>query len=77
MNIHALLPQRDLEARTRQQVQEALERATKDCGRDRKYQKGKKSFQALTECNPITLHKHLPHFRRFVATLAHHLKREE
>lgn len=70
----ALLPEQNLEARTRDEVQEKLAWATRYCGRDRSYAKGKRSFKALEYLNPETLKKHLPHFRRFVSTLERHLK---
>lgn len=70
---NALLPTQNLEARTRHEVQDRLHHATRNCGRDRAYAKGKKSFQILGELNPDTLNNHLPHFRRFIATLDHHL----
>jgi len=69
----ALLPPQNLEARTRHEVQDKLHHATRNCGRDRAYAKGKKSFQILGELNPGTLKNHLPHFRRFIATLDLHL----
>lgn len=37
LHTNALLPQHDLEARTRQDVLQALEHATRNCGRDRRY----------------------------------------
>jgi hypothetical protein len=69
----ALLPPQNLEARTKQEVQDRLHHATRNCGKDRVYAKGKKSFQILGELNPDTLKEHLPHFRRFIATLDSHL----
>lgn len=68
----ALLPVPDLEQYHRDTVQEALEHATRNCGRDRAYRKGRRSFQALAAVSPATL-EHLPYFRRFMATLARHL----
>ncbi|NOT63146.1 MAG: DUF4276 family protein [Acidobacteria bacterium] len=65
----ALLPLLNLEARGRHEVQQALEHATRNCGRDRSYAKGKKSFAVLATLDPATLQQHLPHFRRLVATL--------
>jgi len=65
----ALLPLNDLEQRSRNDVQEALAQATHHCGRDRQYQKGKRSFQVLASLNPTTLRQHLPNFRRLVETL--------
>jgi len=65
----ALLPLNDLEQRDRHQVQEALERAT-----HQQYQKGRRSFQILTDLNPTTLQKHLSYFRRLIQTLNAYLR---
>lgn len=73
LHTNALLPSHNLEARTRHEVQEALRHATRDCGKDRTYTKGEKSFKVLAELDPTTLKKHLLHFRRFIATLDLHL----
>lgn len=70
---NALLPPQSLESRTKHEVQDALQHATRNCGKDRAYAKGKKSFKVLGELNPDTLKRHLPHFRRFIATLDLHL----
>jgi len=69
LNEGALLPLNDLEQRPRDQVQEALAQATRACGRDRQYQKGKRSFRVLAGLNPTILRQHLPNFRRLVETL--------
>ena len=66
LRTNALLPQNGLEVRTRQDVHNALENATRDCGRDRAYRKGTRSFQVLAQLNPETLNQHLPYFRRFI-----------
>jgi len=71
----ALLPEQNLEARARDEVQDKLVWATRDCGKDRSYAKGKRSFKILGHLNPETLKKHLPHFRRFASTLESHLKK--
>ncbi len=71
----ALLPEQNLEARTREEVQDKLAWVTRDCGRDRGYAKGKRSFKVLEHLKPDTLKEHLPHFRRFVSTLERHLKK--
>ncbi len=70
---NALLPQEGLEARTKEEVQNALEQATKACGRERMYRKGRRSFQVLERLNPEALKKKLPHFRRFADALARYL----
>ena len=68
-----LLPLQNLESRKRKDVLEALEKATEDCGKDKQYRKGTKSFQVLATVNPSTLQQHLPHFQRFIDVLRHHL----
>jgi hypothetical protein len=73
LHTNALLPLHNLEARTRHEMQEALQQATRDCGKDRTYAKGEKSFKILAELDPATLKTHLLHFRRFIATLDLHL----
>ena len=65
----ALLPQSNLEKRSRNEVQDALERATRGCGQRKKYSKGRRSFQVLERLNPDTLREYLPHFRRLLDTL--------
>lgn len=69
----ALLPENGLESRNRDEVQQALENATKDCGRQKAYRKGRRSFQVLAQLSPATLGRLLPHFERFVRTLDRHL----
>ncbi|MCS6909022.1 MAG: DUF4276 family protein [Anaerolineales bacterium] len=69
LNEGALLPLNDLERRQRDEVQEALERAT-----GQQYRKGKRSFQVLAGLSPATLQQHLPYFRRLVETLNAYLK---
>lgn len=73
LQTNALLPPQNLEGRTKHEVQDSLHHTTRNCGRDRAYAKGKKSFQLLEKLNPDALKRHLPHFRRFIATLNHHL----
>lgn len=72
LQLSALLPVNDLENRTRFEIQIALEHATRNCGKDRTYKKGKKSFEILGELKPDALQK-LSYFSRFVSTLAEHL----
>ncbi|MGH9842758.1 MAG: DUF4276 family protein [Blastocatellia bacterium] len=69
----ALLPPLNIEARIRHEVQDALQHATRNCGKDRSYTKGKKSFEVLGKLDPNTLKLHLPYFRRMIATLDCHL----
>ena len=56
-------PTNDLENRSKDDVQTALKDATKNCGRDRMYEKGKRSFELLGRLDPEKL-KDLPHFSR-------------
>jgi hypothetical protein len=73
LHMNALLPQNDLEGRSRQDVYSALENATRDCGKEKVYRKGTRSFQMLAQLNPETLNQYLPHFRRFITTLNRYL----
>lgn len=59
----------NLEARTKESVQEALVNATRDCGHDKGYEKGKRSFELLGQLDPAELRKHLPHFVRLCEML--------
>jgi hypothetical protein len=58
-----------LENRSKDDVQKGLEDATRDCGRDRQYAKGKRSFRVLAELDPEALKGQLPHFERFCGML--------
>ena len=58
----ALPPLDNLESRSRQDVQDRLERATRDCPGP--YTKGPKSFEILGKLNPSVLEQHLPSFHR-------------
>jgi len=58
----------DLESKDKSDVQDALSHATRNCGKDRAYKKGKKSFELLGQLNPTELEK-LPHFKRLCDTL--------
>jgi hypothetical protein len=70
----ALLPVSNLESRSRQELLEALRSATNDCGKNRGYEKGKRSFQILAELDPELLEENLPYFCRFRETLDRHLR---
>ncbi len=65
----ALPARSDLEGRSKDDVQQALERATHNCGRDRKYEKGKRSFRLIAELDPSVLKEHLPRFAELCRTL--------
>lgn len=65
----ALLPVVDLETRPRDAIQNALEHATRRCGRDKMYNKGRRSFKILACLDPGTLKQHLPYFRRLLEAL--------
>jgi hypothetical protein len=63
----ALPPLQKLEERGREDIQSALERATRNC--TNAYTKGKRSFAVLAELNPVVLAAHLPSFARMKAIL--------
>ena len=52
----------DLERRSRDEVQDGLECATRDCRNT--YAKGKRSFEVLAKLEPAVLKQHLPSFVR-------------
>jgi hypothetical protein len=58
----ALPAMNNLEAQAKESVQDALFNAARDCGRDRGYKKGSRSFELLGHLDPAELKKHLPHF---------------
>jgi len=68
LQISALLPVDDLEQRSRSDVQLALENATRNCGANKAYRKGRRSFQVLAELNPGTL-RDLLHFKLLIEAL--------
>ncbi len=51
-----------MEARSRDSVQDALVRATRNCGNA--YAKGKRSFEVLGKLDPVALRQHLAGFSR-------------
>jgi hypothetical protein len=57
----------NLENVSRQDVQEGLENATRNCANA--YRKGKRSFEILGKLNPETLTPNLPSFRRICRIL--------
>jgi hypothetical protein len=65
----SLIPETDLENRSRQELLGALESATNNCGRNRGYDKGRCSFQILAELNPRRLEENLSYFCRLKDTL--------
>jgi hypothetical protein len=65
----SLPPDDNLETRTKDDVQTALERATHPCGRDREYKKGVRSFELLACLNPARLQERLPHFLKLCDAL--------
>lgn len=67
---NALCKLDDLENRDKTIVQDALVRATRDCGKDREYKKGKRSFELLGELNPTVLKQNLPHFKKLCDVLS-------
>ena len=56
-----------IEQRSRQEIQDALIRATQKC--TNAYAKNKHSFQALANVDPNTLQQHLPSFARMIRVL--------
>lgn len=60
----ALPPLNDLESRPKDDVHDALVDATRDCGRRKSYQKGKRSFELLGQLDPAELRERVPHFVR-------------
>ena len=66
---NALPPTVDLEERSKDDVQKSLEHATKNCGKGRTYEKGKRSFELLAQLDPQTLKRLLHHFSRFCVVL--------
>ncbi len=69
---NALPPLQFLEHHPKQDVQNALKQATRDC-EGKSYQKGALSFQLLTRLDSTTLSQHLAYFRRLVETLDKYL----
>lgn len=72
---NALPPLDDLEERARDDVQDRLANATRQCGRDRAYAKGSRSFKLVGSLDPAELRKHLPHFGRLCDVLDQKLSR--
>lgn len=58
----ALPPTYDLETRNRHDIQNSLERATRNC--DSPYRKGMRSYEILGKLNPTELKRYLPSFSR-------------
>lgn len=63
----------DLEAVEKDIVQTALKDATSQCGKDKTYAKGKRSFELVGRLNPDQLKKHLLHFVRLYDMLSEKL----
>jgi len=65
---HSALPAlNELENRPRQEIQQKLIHATRNC--PNAYAKGKRSFEVLSKLSPQELEKHLPSFRRAMQIL--------
>ena len=71
INRNALPADSDLESRSKEDVADALEKATQPSskGRYHKGNKGNHSFELLGEVDPAVLRRRLPHFRRFMDAL--------
>ena len=67
LQVSALPPLQDLETRNRHDVQDQLEKATRNC--TNAYKKGKRSFVVLATLDPEVLSQHLPSFARVVRIL--------
>ena len=67
LQANALPPTFDLEKQSKDDVQEKLEHATRNC--DQQYRKGKQSFDLLAKLHPAELKRLLPHFRLFCRVL--------
>ncbi|HET6383829.1 MAG TPA: DUF4276 family protein [Armatimonadota bacterium] len=68
---NALPPLVDLEKRSKDDVQTRLQRATARCPRDRKYEKGRRSYQVVEQLKSDALSANLPHFQSLIAHLKH------
>ena len=68
---NTLPPLVNMEARQRLDIQNALVKATSSC--KNAYEKGKRSFEILSELSPTELRQHLPSFKRFERVLKHKL----
>lgn len=68
INRNALPADSDLESRSKEDVEDALEKATQPSSKGR-YHKGNDSFYLLSEVDPAELRRRLPHFRRFADAL--------
>ncbi len=64
LRVKVLPPLKDLETRPKDDVHDALVDATRECGRDKAYRKGRRSFELVGRLDPDQLKKHLPHFVR-------------
>jgi len=67
--VSALPQNTQLEAIPKDDVQNGLIAATRQCGRDRKYAKGRRSFRLLEHLDPATVREKCPSAQRFLATL--------
>lgn len=63
----------DLEAKSNEDIQDSLADATRACGVDRKYRKGRRSFEPLSVLDPDVLREHLPHFGKLCEALTSRL----
>lgn len=69
---NALILLGGLECRSRHELLEALKSSTNDCGRNKGYEKGERSFQILAKLNTKLLEDNLLYFKRFKHTLERH-----
>lgn len=66
----------DLEKCPKDHIQKKLKHATRACGRNRTYSKGKRSFDLVAELDPRALRSELPHFVRLCDVLDEKLARD-
>jgi hypothetical protein len=69
LNRSAVFSLPGLEARSRQDLLEALKAATEPCGPKKMYDRGPRSFEILARVSAAVLCEHLSYFARFVDTL--------
>lgn len=74
LNQNALPPEQNLENRSKDDIQTALDNATRACGLKRRYRKGKRSFELLETLSPSTLREQLPHFRQWLEAINVHIR---
>jgi hypothetical protein len=72
LQVTALPSLHNIELRNRNEIQEALKHATRNCSNT--YRKNKRSFEVLSKLNPSTLERYLPSFQRMKRILNENLR---